>query len=192
MLVGVTSLLVSLLIEKNTGVGGLSLGGGISYLSPRYGWTCDTITDYEVVLANGSIVNANSEYNPDLFKALKGGNNNFGIVTRVTLNTFPQGEVWAATLYNDLSLVDAVIAEFVKINSPTAYNEYASLITTFGYSQARNMTVISSNLEYTKPVENPAVYEAYLALPNMMFKSQITSMTNLSIETQALQPDGAR
>ncbi|TAQ84950.1 hypothetical protein B7494_g6728 [Chlorociboria aeruginascens] len=139
------------------GVGGLTLGGGISYFSPRYGWTCDTVTNFQIVLANGSIVDANTVSNPNLFKALKGGNNNFGIVTRVNLTTFEQGLIWAATVYNNLTLVDDVIAQFVKINSPTAYDEYASLITTFGYSQAQGMAVISSNLEYTQPVENPPV-----------------------------------
>lgn len=130
--------------------------------------------------------------NPDLFQALKGGNNNFGIITQVELTTFEQGNLWAATVYNDLSLVDDVIAQFVNINSPTAYDEFASLITTFGYSQAQGLAVISSNLEYTKPIENPPVYEGYLALPSLMSKSQITNMTSLSFATEALQPSGAR
>ncbi|KAI0542084.1 hypothetical protein GGR58DRAFT_453902 [Xylaria digitata] len=55
------------------GVGGLSLGGGISYFGTRYSWTSDTITNFEVVLANGSIVNANATSNPALHWALKGG-----------------------------------------------------------------------------------------------------------------------
>lgn len=108
------------------------------------------------------------------------------------MTTFEQGNVWAATVYNNLSLVDDVIAEFVKINSPTAYDEYASLITSFGYSQARDLAVISSNLEYTKPIENPPVYEAYLALPSLRSTSQIMNVTDLSFATQALQPNGAR
>ncbi|EED23461.1 oxidoreductase, FAD-binding, putative [Talaromyces stipitatus ATCC 10500] len=164
------------------GVGGLCLGGGISYFSPRYGWTCDTVTNYQIVLADGSLVNANAQSNPDLFRALKGGNNNFGIVTQIELITFAQGDIWAATMYNDLSIVDDIIAEFVKINSPTAYDEYASLITSFGYSQARNMMVISSNLEYTKPVENPPVFEDYLALPTL----QPNGARSLSLVTTLL------
>lgn len=178
--------------NNSKGVGGLSLGGGISYFSPRYGWTCDTVTNYQIVLANGSIVNANNSSNPELFRALKGGNNNFGIVTQVELTTFLQGDIWTATVYNDLSIVDDVIAEIVKINSPTDYDEHASLITSFGYSQAQNITLISGNLEYTKPVENPPVYEGYLALPSVMSTSHTTTMTNMSFATQALQPNGAR
>lgn len=61
-----------------TGVGGLTLGSGVSYTSPRYGFTCDTVTQFEVVLADGSIVEANANRNQDLMWALKGGVNNFG------------------------------------------------------------------------------------------------------------------
>lgn len=50
----------------------------MSYTSPRYGWTCDTVSQFEIVLADGSIVQVDSHSNPDLFWALKGGGNNFG------------------------------------------------------------------------------------------------------------------
>ncbi|GAB1214093.1 hypothetical protein ATERTT37_003252 [Aspergillus terreus] len=63
------------------GVGGFLLGGGNSFHAARVGLACDNIINYEVVLASGRIVNANIESNTDLFKALKGGGNNFGIVT---------------------------------------------------------------------------------------------------------------
>ncbi|KAF3393067.1 putative FAD-linked oxidoreductase [Talaromyces pinophilus] len=178
------------------GVGGLSLGGGISFFSPRYGWTCDTVTNYQIVLANGSIVDANSQSNPDLFQALKGGNNNFGIATYIEFSTFPQGNLWAASVSNDLSLADDVIAQFVNLNSPTAYDEYASFVMSFGYTQAQDSMVITSDLDYTQvtqSVENPpAVYEAWLALPNLTSTSQIINMSSLSVADQSIQPDGAR
>jgi len=150
------------------------------------------VSNFQVVLADGSIVDANTTVNPDLFFALKGGNNNFGIVTRVDLATFQQGLLWAATVYNNLSIVDDVIGEFVKINSVDTYDEYASFITTFGYSQARDLALISSQLVYTKEVENPPAYQGILNLPNLMNTSQITNATALAKVTAALQPDGAR
>ena len=55
------------------GVGGLTLGGGISHLSPQHGWTCDTVRNFQVVLADGSIVDANANENADLFFALRDG-----------------------------------------------------------------------------------------------------------------------
>jgi hypothetical protein len=72
------------------GVGGLLVGGGISYFSSTKGWGCDTIVGYEVVLADGSVVEARADGKyADLFWALHGGHNNFGIVTRFDLKTFP-------------------------------------------------------------------------------------------------------
>lgn len=66
---------------------GLIYVGGISYLSRRYGWAVDNIRNYEVVLANGTIANVNKDTHPDLFFALRGGGNNFGIVTRFDFET---------------------------------------------------------------------------------------------------------
>ncbi|KAJ9194128.1 putative FAD dependent oxidoreductase [Paecilomyces variotii] len=76
------------------GVGGYMLGGGLSFLSSQYGWAANNVVNYEVVLANATIVNANKDENQDLFYALKGGGNNFGIVTAYTLQTHPIGQVW--------------------------------------------------------------------------------------------------
>lgn len=54
------------------------LGGGLSFLSAQFGLACDNVVNYEVVLANASIVNANADSNTALFWALKGGGNQFG------------------------------------------------------------------------------------------------------------------
>lgn len=62
----------------DVGVGGLLLGGGVSFLSAQFGFACDHVLNYEVVLANGSIVNVNSKSYQDIFWALKGGGNQFG------------------------------------------------------------------------------------------------------------------
>ncbi|PWY78076.1 putative FAD dependent oxidoreductase [Aspergillus sclerotioniger CBS 115572] len=77
------------------GVGGYMLGGGMSFLSSQYGWAANNVINFEVVLANGTVVNANKKANTDLFTSLKGGGNNFGIVTAYTLQTHPQDhKVW--------------------------------------------------------------------------------------------------
>ncbi|KAF2478385.1 FAD-binding domain-containing protein [Lindgomyces ingoldianus] len=82
----------------NTGVGGLVLGGGLSYMSAQYGWAASSVLEYQMVLANGTITNISATSNPDFFKALKGGGNNFGIVTNYRLQAHPQGNVWAGNL----------------------------------------------------------------------------------------------
>ncbi|KAF8860556.1 FAD-binding domain-containing protein [Acephala macrosclerotiorum] len=78
----------------DVGVGGLTLGGGLSFLSAEYGLVCDNVVNYEVVLANASIVNANASSNSDLYWALKGGGNQFGIVTKFTMKTHPIAQIW--------------------------------------------------------------------------------------------------
>jgi FAD/FMN-containing dehydrogenase len=79
---------------KFVGVGGAALSCGVSYFSPRYGFICDMIENFEVVLATGDIVNANAKEHPRLWKALRGGGNNYGVVTAITLKTFDQGPFW--------------------------------------------------------------------------------------------------
>ncbi|KAL2842918.1 hypothetical protein BJY01DRAFT_235845 [Aspergillus pseudoustus] len=84
--------------EGQVGIAGLLLGGGISYYTCRVGFACDQVINYEVVVADGRIVNANKDENPDLFRALKGGGNNFGIVTRFDMITFAARDIRNSTI----------------------------------------------------------------------------------------------
>jgi hypothetical protein len=74
----------------DVGVAGYLLGGGISHFSGRVGWACDAVEYYEVVLSNGEIVNASIRERSDLFWALKGGSNQFGVVTKFGLRAWRQ------------------------------------------------------------------------------------------------------
>jgi FAD/FMN-containing dehydrogenase len=104
------------------GVPGLLLGGGISHFSNRRGWACDNIASYELVTASGLAITVSSTSYSDLYWALRGGGNNFGIVTSFKLFAFPQGLMWGGgRIYTEESfpaVLDAInqfaVAESAK------------------------------------------------------------------------------
>ena len=92
------------------GVPGLLLAGGVNFYGNQVGFSADTVINYEVVLADGSIVEANKSSNSDLFWALKGGSSNFGLVTRFDLQTIKSSKVWAGTWTVAAEYVDRFLA----------------------------------------------------------------------------------
>ncbi len=96
-------------IIGTTGVGGLTLGGGIGHLTRAFGLTIDNVVAATVVLADGSVVQCDSERDADLFWALRGGGGNFGIVTQFSFRCHPATNVLAGPVVYDLDDTETVM-----------------------------------------------------------------------------------
>jgi len=102
---------------STTGVGGLTLGGGIGYLSRTHGLTIDNLLSVDMVLADGSFVTADADKHPDLFWAVRGGGGNFGVVTSFLFQLHPISMVYAGPMMWPLDQTAEVLAywrDFIK------------------------------------------------------------------------------
>jgi len=96
-------------VISTTGVGGLTLGGGHGYLTRKCGLTIDNLISADVVLADGNLVHASKEENPDLFWALRGGGGNFGVVTSFEYRLHPVKNVIAGPLFWPIDQLEATM-----------------------------------------------------------------------------------
>ncbi|KAL8718429.1 MAG: hypothetical protein Q9225_004428 [Loekoesia sp. 1 TL-2023] len=178
--------------QSQVGVGGLTLGGGLSHFSGYAGLVCDAVTEYEVVLASGNTVLA-TENDPDygdLFRALRGGSNNFGIVTRFTFSTFPQGRLWGGTLIYPLETKDQQLQAFYKYCSSPACDPNVSLIHSFGMSAEKGSGFVNS-IVHIKPESEPTAIKPFTSLrPTYLNTLRELSLTELTTEQDSFNENG--
>lgn len=137
---------------------------------------CDNVVNYEIVLASGDIVNANANENSDLWIALKGGSNNFGVVTRFDMKTFKQGPFWGGSVfYFATSFPGQIEALVTEIQKPNATEE-TQLMISIGYAAAFGAIVCQNQVYYTQDFQNPPVLEPFTAI-----EPQIDSLNSLRV-----------
>jgi FAD/FMN-containing dehydrogenase len=107
-------------IVSETGIAGLTLGGGFGWLTRKYGFTCDNLISAEIVTANGELLTASASENPDLFWGIRGGGGNFGIVTSFEYQLQPVGpEVLAGMAIYPLDAAGDVLRFFRDFTAST-------------------------------------------------------------------------
>ena len=116
---------------STTGVGGLTLGGGIGHLTRHYGLTIDNILSVDMVLANGKFVIANAKENSDLFWAIRGGGGNFGVVTSFLYKAQPVHTQYAGPMLYELEDTKEVMKWWAKFitKAPKELNGFFAFLT---------------------------------------------------------------
>ncbi|KAK8058961.1 hypothetical protein PG994_009409 [Apiospora phragmitis] len=151
---------------STVGVGGFILGGGNNFYSGRVGFACDNVVNYEIVLANGELTNANANENADLWKALKGGSSNFGIVTRFDMRAFAAGNL--------------ALSHFV--DGASDY-QAGSALSFWSYIRGTSESVIISALhDATDTADAPAFAEYEAIEPRLSSSLRSDSHLNMTIE----------
>jgi hypothetical protein len=114
--------------SPDVGVIGYTLGGGISWLGRKLGLAANNVVAVELVTADGSVVRADRESEPDLFWAVRGGGGNFGVVTALEVRLFPIAEVYAGILWYPLEAGEDVLCAWMEL----AQGELPDELTTVG------------------------------------------------------------
>ncbi|EPQ52684.1 FAD-binding domain-containing protein [Gloeophyllum trabeum ATCC 11539] len=141
---------------------------GYSWLTNQHGLTADTVTAFELVLPNGTVTTVTDSSNPDLMFALRGGYNNFGVVTKFTFKTFPSGQVW-----NTLDRVASASVNFSsKVTDPKA-----GIITTYNF--VIGGLGVSQLLFYDGSEPPAGIFDEFLAIPSFTKDVKARSFSNL-------------
>ena len=146
----------------------------------------------QVVFADGSIHDVNEKSYPDLYFALRGGGNNFGIVTRFDLASFEQGKMLGGqTLYAPENM-PALSTALYNFNINHYKDPYGAVILAYVYIPAEGIFLVGVDLEYGKPELDPPILANFTNIPSIETTVRITNLTDLAIELNSTQPAGSR
>ncbi|KAJ2997399.1 hypothetical protein NUW58_g665 [Xylaria curta] len=172
----------------SVGIGGFVTGGGISFFSPQHGFACDNVRNMQVVLANGTIINANATSHSLLFRALKGGQNNFGIVTRFDLVTHPQHKYWGGAIQYPESADATQLSAFTAFKEGP-YDPFSEIEQTFVYVGLQKVFSSTNNLFYTKDGVNTSNLRQFTDIqPQIVNTARISESSDFAAELEAFQP----
>ncbi|CAE6515128.1 unnamed protein product [Rhizoctonia solani] len=169
---------------SSVGVSGLLLGGGLSYLMNAEGFAADNVISYEIVLANGKVTTVTAKSNGDLFKALKGGTSNFGIVTSFELRTFPVNYIYAGYLYYAPEQYDKLFPLMEEYARKGVESDPKShIISVFVCQPSSDLNVAMFYTAYSEPVTTaPAAVKSFFDIPNIQSTVQVKAVKEATDE----------
>jgi FAD/FMN-containing dehydrogenase len=171
--------------DGGVGVGGYTLGGGVSYYTGLNGFACDTVVNYEVVLANGSVINANATSHPLLWKSLKGGLFNFGIVTRFDLQTMPAQDLSYGQHVIEGKHSDAVLQAFVHFTdaSEDQPEDHMFIQYTHDTSIGPGLIIVAVVVDVRGNLKTNA-FDNIKTIPNITSKTELMSLADAANSSQ--------
>ncbi|KAL2819546.1 hypothetical protein BDW59DRAFT_164999 [Aspergillus cavernicola] len=156
--------------DGDVGVGGFLLGGGSTYYMAQEGFGCDSIRNFEVVLVNGSIVNANRGTNADLWRALKGGGSNFGIVTRYDMEALEDKLIARGTRTMAANYTTQFVDAVVDFTDTQQRDDDNALIAVMLHVEGED--ILSTIEVNTDGVENSTAFDKFSHIPQLSPFSQ--------------------
>ncbi|KAI1362017.1 hypothetical protein F5Y08DRAFT_355681 [Xylaria arbuscula] len=171
--------------NNQVGIGGYFLGGGLTYFNSLYGLAADNVVNYEVVLANSSIINANAHENQDLWWALKGSGTNFGIVTKYDVKVTANSPYWFEALNYAPDQIPTLLQAIVKYAVAAEEEPYADISFNLNPSQAFVAFI------YAEPVVRPNVFKMFYDIPpkSQAINSTIGNMMDLNNAMSNITPE---
>lgn len=158
------------------GVGGYLLGGGFSFHTGRHGLGCDNVVSYELALADGRITTASAEEHEDLFRALKGGGNNFGIVTQFTVKTFPSSQIWGGLSFKPVDVLPAAAEALVDFTTHASEDQDSTMLLLAANMPKHGGTGVAMLTYNAAGVERPKAFDRCLSIPEMFSQYQTTKI----------------
>ncbi|KAF6762009.1 FAD-binding domain-containing protein [Ephemerocybe angulata] len=165
---------------SGVGVAGFTLGGGYSWLTNQHGLTADNMVAYELVKPDGTVATVTARSDPELWFGLRGGMNNFGIVTKFTMKTFPQTQVWGGLITYTFNTIDEVSAATEKF-SANVKDPKAAILTTYNF--VGGQPGISLLIFYDWPTQPEGIFDEFLAIPH--FTKDVKTRSFLSLVTSS-------
>ncbi|KAF4456136.1 hypothetical protein F53441_1691 [Fusarium austroafricanum] len=169
---------------STVGVAGFLTGGGNTFYTGRRGFGCDQVLNFEVVLGDGRIVNANKDKNSDLWKALKGGSANFGIVTRFDVQAFDAPLLWGGLVQYTTETTDAHVKAYKDWTDNIENYQDGSVIPFWSYTPQLGKIGITVSYEDTTGVVAPKALDEFWKIPYEKSNLRKDTHHNMTVELE--------